>query len=71
VTTHAITVGGYLVLLAIGFVLWFTTRTDAHPRLTSLSKMFEHLLRYRGTRLGLIIFWWWLGWHFLVNVVHY
>lgn len=69
--THQLTIAGYLVLLSIGFVLWFATRHNTGSRLTNLGTMFQHLLRYRGTRLGLIIFWWWLGWHFLVSVVHY
>jgi len=70
-TTHQLTIAGYLALLCVGFVLWFATRSGQGKHVTSLSAMFEHLLRYRGTRLGLIIFWWWLGWHFLVTVVHY
>lgn len=69
--THALTVAGYLAILAVGFVLWFATRNGRGSKLTSLDTMFKHLLRYRGTRIGLILFWWWLGWHFLVSVVHY
>ena len=67
--THSITVAGYLVILSIGFVLWFATRKNDGKSLASLHAMFQHLMRYRGTRLGLTIFWWWLGWHFLVWVI--
>ena len=68
--THQLTIAGYLVVLALGFTLWFATREGDDKRLNSLHVMFQHLMRYRGTRLGMIIFWWWLGWHFLVSVVH-
>jgi hypothetical protein len=70
VNTHALTVGGYLVILAIGFVLWFITRKNDGKHLTDLSSLLKHLLQFRGTRLGMIMFWWWLGWHFLVSVIN-
>jgi len=70
-TTHGYTIAGYLTLLALAFIIWFATRDGRHKRFTSLGRMFRGILSYRGTRMGLIIFWWWLGWHFLVSVVHY
>jgi hypothetical protein len=33
-------------------------------------QVFKRVMHYRGSRLGLLMFWWWLGWHFLVSVVH-
>ena len=68
--THELIIAGYLLILAAGFALWFATRKGDDKRLTSLHIMFTHLMRYRGTRLGMIVFWWWLGWHFLVTVIH-
>jgi hypothetical protein len=68
--THQLTVAGYLLILSAGFVFWFATRKGTARRFTDLNTSFKHLLRYRGTRLGMIIFWWWLGWHFLVTVIH-
>lgn len=62
------TVVGYLVILLIGLVLWVITRKS--DKFASLSEVFRRVMHYRGTRLGLLMFWWWLGWHFLVSVVH-
>ena len=70
-TSHNYTLIGYLTILAVGFIVWFANRDGKNKRFTTLGSMFRRILRYRGTRLGLILFWWWLGWHFLVSVVHY
>jgi uncharacterized membrane protein (DUF106 family) len=37
--------------------------------MASLGQMMEGILHNRATRLGLGIFWWWLGWHFLVSII--
>jgi uncharacterized membrane protein (DUF106 family) len=66
--TYWLTVGGYLGLLLIGVILWLATR-GGEGKFASLSEMFRRIMHYRGTRLGLLMFWWWLGWHFLVSVV--
>jgi len=60
---------GYLIFLFIGFALWFATRDNKHPNMASLGQMMEGILHNRATRLGLGIFWWWLGWHFLVSII--
>lgn len=65
--TYWFTVVGYLVILLIGVVLWVTTRKS--HRFASLAEVFKRVMHYRGSRLGLLMFWWWLGWHFLVSVV--
>jgi hypothetical protein len=66
--TYWFTVVGYLVILLIGVVLWVITRKS--HKFASLSEVFKRVMHYRGSRLGLLMFWWWLGWHFLVSVVH-
>lgn len=33
-----------------------------------LSSMLDRVLRNRAARVMLIVFWWWLGWHFLAGV---
>ncbi|MFM5905556.1 MAG: DUF6186 family protein [Micrococcales bacterium] len=66
--TYWITTGGYLTLLFAALVLWFTTR-GSQGKFASLAEVFRRVMHYRGTRVGLILAWWWLGYHFLVNVV--
>jgi preprotein translocase subunit SecG len=67
--TYWFTVVGYLIILLIGVVLWVSTRGRG-GKFASLSEVFKRVMHYRGSRLGLMMFWWWLGWHFLVSVVH-
>lgn len=64
-----IMVAGYLLMLLLAVVLWYTTRGSA-GKVASLGEFFHRILHYRGTRLGLILAWWWFGWHFLVSVIH-
>lgn len=67
--SQLIMIGGYLLLLLLAVVLWYSTRSDT-GKVASLGALFHRILHYRGTRLGLILAWWWLGWHFLVTVIH-
>jgi len=67
--TYWLFVIGYLTLLLIGIVIWVATRGE-DGRFASLREVFSRVLHYRGTRLGLLMFWWWIGWHFLVTVIH-
>ena len=67
--SYWITTGGYLGLLLAGVVLWYVTRGRG-GNIASLTELFERIMHYRGTRIGLIIAWWWLGYHFLVNNIN-
>ena len=69
-TTADFITAGYLVFLFVGFAIWFATRDNQHPKMASFGQMLRGIMRNRGTRLGLIIFWWWLGWHFIVPILH-
>lgn len=68
-STATFVTAGYLVFLFLGVAFWFITRDDKHKSIASFGEMMRGILHNRATRLGLIIFWWWLGWHFLVSVV--
>lgn len=67
--TYWITTAGYLTLLIGAVLLWYVTRGRG-GKVASLTELFERIMHYRGTRLGLIIAWWWLGYHFLVNDIN-
>jgi hypothetical protein len=62
------TILGYAVLLVAGLALWFFTRKPG-GRIAPLSELIERVLHHRTTRIALIMAWWWLGWHFIDNVV--
>lgn len=75
------TIAGYTACLVLAVVLELLARrrprrgregaaAPAGPRrgsgLATLGGLLDELLLRRAPRLALIVFWWWLGWHFLV-----
>jgi hypothetical protein len=36
----------------------------------SVGAMIERIMHHRTTRVAIMIAWWWVGFHFLVNVVN-
>ncbi len=67
--TRAITIGGYLFFLLFGLVFWLVTRRQGSS-IASVGQMIERIMHKRTTRIAIMIAWWWVGFHFLVNVVH-
>ena len=62
-SSHGITVAGYLALVAAGVVLEVAaTRTKAP--VPSLSDVLTRILRPRTGRVGVLVAWAWLGLHF-------
>lgn len=61
----ALTITIYVAgLLAALCLTWWTGR---HPdAVTPLGALTSLVLASRAGRIALIVFWWWLGWHFLV-----
>ncbi|HET6632902.1 MAG TPA: DUF6186 family protein [Rhodanobacteraceae bacterium] len=35
-------------------------------RIASSAHLFGHILRTRSGTVTVVLFWWWVGWHFLV-----
>ena len=35
-------------------------------RIAKVTEMLDSVLAQRAPRVALVVFWWWLGWHFLV-----
>ena len=63
-----IVVTGYLVVVALGLAVWILTHFGA-LKLTKVGDLMERILHHRTTRIAIILAWWWVGWHFLVNEV--
>lgn len=59
---------GYLVIVGIGVAIWLLSHFDA-LKLTKVGDLMERILHHRTTRIAIILAWWWVGWHFLVNEV--
>lgn len=36
-------------------------------RLATLGSLLDRVMESRSARLGILMFWWWAGWHFLVG----
>lgn len=67
--TRLITIVGYLSFVAAGLILWLATRTKS-SKIASVGKLFDRVMHHRATRVAIILAWWWVGWHFLVNEVN-
>lgn len=63
-----IVITGYLVVVALGLTVWLLTHFGA-LKLTKVGDLMERILHHRTTRIAIILAWWWVGWHFLVNEV--
>ena len=50
---------------AAGILLWPTGRRNALG-LAPTGQLFDLILGERAARITLLLFWWWIGWHFLV-----
>jgi hypothetical protein len=69
-TTHQVTVGLYLLMVFLAVVLWFATSDNHNSKVASVANLLRHVLRSRATRIGVTLFWWWLGVHFLFSHIH-
>lgn len=59
---------GYAGFIVAGVGLWLYTRNPKTP-IASVSELMDRIMHHRTTRVAIMLGWWWLGWHFLVNVV--
>jgi hypothetical protein len=66
--TAAITIAGYLCFVAAGLVIWLVTRREK-SKVASLGELLDRVMHHRATRVAIMLAWWWIGWHFLVNQV--
>ena len=48
-----------------GVALWLTGRRNALG-IAPTGQLFDLILSERAARITILLFWWWLGWHFLV-----
>ena len=49
----------------VGVALWLTGRRNALG-LVPTGQLFDLILSERAVRMTILLFWWWIGWHFLV-----
>ncbi len=62
---RALTIGVFAALALAGVGLAVAARV--RPRaIAPLTVVLEHMLSHRAARIAVVLFWWWLAWHFLV-----
>ena len=66
--TRLITIAGYLSFVIASLVVWLWS-WSSKAKIAKVGVLFERIMHHRATRVALIIAWWWIGWHFLVNQV--
>lgn len=59
---------GYLVALGAGILLWLLSKFE-FIKLHKVGVLMDRILHHRTTRVAIILAWWWVGWHFLVNEI--
>lgn len=65
-TMRVITIAAFLACLILAGLLELLARREP-DRLTPATRMIDHVMATRSARIGILLFWWWLGWHFLVG----
>lgn len=64
--TRLVTILGYLLLLAVGMTL-IAIPYRRPDLLAPAGQMLDEVMAERAARITILVFWWWLGWHFLVD----
>lgn len=63
---RAITILGYLVCVAAAVTVELLARRDP-DRVAPIGDLMDRVMATRSARIGILLFWWWAGWHFLVG----
>ena len=59
------TIAVFMVLAGLVVLLALTGRRDALG-IAPFGDLLDRIMVSRATRLSIVLFWWWIGWHFLV-----
>jgi len=59
------TIAGYLICLAGAIVLALLPLRRG-SRFANIFVLLDNVLAGRAARVTLVVFWWWIGWHFVV-----
>jgi len=61
-----VTIAGFLLCVAAAAVLELRARSTP-DYLAPVGTLLDRVMATRSARIGILLFWWWLGWHFLVG----
>jgi len=63
---RSFTIAGFLVCVVAAVILELRARRTP-DYLAPLGTVLDRVMESRSTRIGILLFWWWAGWHFLVG----
>lgn len=61
-----VTIAAYLACVAVAVAVELFAHRDP-DRVAPLGTLMDHVMATRSARIGILLFWWWAGWHFLVG----
>ncbi len=64
--TRIVTIAGFIACGVAMVVLVLTSRREV-SRLARFGELLDGVMQDRAARVTIILFWWWVGWHFLVT----
>ena len=64
--TRILAIGGFL-LCGLAFVVLEALSRRSGARWAPLGELAVVVLRKRSTRVCVLVFWWWIGWHFFIE----
>lgn len=65
-SSHVVTMLAYLAVAALLLISEALARWTSVP-IPSFPALVRGALRHRGAQFGLLLAWWWIGWHFFVG----
>ncbi len=64
--SRVVTIAGFLACGVAMLTLALASRRARSP-FASFGELLDGVMQDRAARVTIILFWWWLGWHFLVT----
>jgi Family of unknown function (DUF6186) len=61
-----VTIGGFVLCGVLMVILVVQSRWKP-DRVAPLGTLLDRVMADRAARFTILLFWWWLGWHFLVT----
>jgi hypothetical protein len=65
-STRTLTILGFVAIGLAAAALQIRSGRS-QTRTPSLGEVFGHLMRTRTGRVGVLLSWWWVGWHFFAR----